>query len=82
MPALQICWKRECIKTTESVHDNAFKELIKFKDPLLEEELALELPSLLVKFKTCLKDVDVEQSESYTTQKLKVQEPSFKALWI
>ena len=56
---------------TESVHDTAFKELIKFIDPLLEEGRALELPSLLVKFKTCLKDVDYEHFESYTTQKLK-----------
>ena len=60
-------------KKEPSPHDICFEEFISYMDPLLEEGRALDMSSLVIKFKLLLKEKEYPLYDSYTAQKLKAR---------
>ena len=67
-------------KRTFSNNDICFEEFISYMDPLLEEVRALDMSSLVIKFKLLLKEKEYPLYDSYTAQKLKARITT--SLWL
>ena len=81
LPALEAKYHANCYKTymkvsqssssEPAVHDTCFVMLTNYMNPLLSSGRALDMQQLLSRYKIYLEERNYEQSDSYTTQKLK-----------